>query len=125
MVLGKLSVPGRPTFWVIVGQRPIAFAVGAGWGYVWIFILPSIFLPSFSLSPSLWETAQYRLKYCLKGPLNPKQPINKTQCTRNCTLKNTKEIATVFFWSTLKCEKEFELIIARLVCWLVGRLFWA
>ena len=23
------------------------------------------------LSPSLWETARYRLKYCLKGPLNP------------------------------------------------------
>ena len=22
--------------------------------------------------PSLWETARYRLKYCLKGPLNPK-----------------------------------------------------
>ena len=26
------------------------------------------------LSPSLWETVRYRLKYCLKGPLNPKQP---------------------------------------------------
>ena len=26
--------------------------------------------------PSLWETARYRLKYCLKGPLNPKQPTN-------------------------------------------------
>ena len=25
---------------------------------------------------SLWETARYRLKNCLKGPLNPKQPIN-------------------------------------------------
>ena len=30
--------------------------------------------PFSSLSPSLWETARYRLKYCLKGPLNPKQP---------------------------------------------------
>ena len=28
------------------------------------------------LSPSLWETARYRLKYCLKGLLNPKQPTN-------------------------------------------------
>ena len=27
-----------------------------------------------SLSPFLWETARNRLKYCLKGPLNPKQP---------------------------------------------------
>ena len=33
---------------------------------------------SFSLlSPSLWETARYRLKYCLKGPLSPKQPTNQ------------------------------------------------
>ena len=32
MVLGKLPVPGRPTFWIIVGQGPIALAVGAGRG---------------------------------------------------------------------------------------------
>ena len=32
MVLGKLSVPGRPTIWIIVGQGPIALAVGAGGG---------------------------------------------------------------------------------------------
>ena len=31
------------------------------------------------LSPSLWETARYRLKYCLKGPLSPKQPTNQHQ----------------------------------------------
>ena len=24
--------------------------------------------------PDYWQTARYRLKYCLKGPLNPKQP---------------------------------------------------
>ena len=30
MVLGKLPVPGHPTFWTIVGQGPIACAVGAG-----------------------------------------------------------------------------------------------
>ena len=30
MVLGKLPVPGRPTIWMIVGQGPIALAVGAG-----------------------------------------------------------------------------------------------
>ena len=33
--------------------------------------------PFSPLSPSLWETARYRLKYCLKGPLNPKQPTNQ------------------------------------------------
>ena len=32
MVLGKLPVPGRPTIWMIVGQGPIALAVGAGGG---------------------------------------------------------------------------------------------
>ena len=69
MVLGKLPVPWRPTILITVGQGPIALAVGAG-GVVWTFLLSSI------LSPSLWETARYRLKYCLKGPLNPKQPTN-------------------------------------------------
>ena len=63
MVLGKLPVPGRPTIWMIVGQGPISLAIGAGGG-CWTFLLSSIFD---SLSPSLWETARYRLKYCLKG----------------------------------------------------------
>ena len=69
MALGKLPVPGRPTIWMIVGQGPIALAVGAGGGCLDIFTL----YPFSPLSPSLWETARYRLKYCLKGPLNPKQ----------------------------------------------------
>ena len=77
MVLGKLPVPGRPTLWMIVGQGPIALAVGAGGGCLDIFTL--LYLIS-SLSPSLWETARYRLKYCLKGPLNPKQPTNQCIC---------------------------------------------
>ena len=37
MVLGKLSVPGRPTILMIVGQGPIALAVGAGGGGLDIF----------------------------------------------------------------------------------------
>ena len=73
MVLGKLPVPGRPTILITVGQGPIALAVDAGGG-VWTFLLSSILSP---LSPPLWETARYRLKYCLKGPLNPKQPTNQ------------------------------------------------
>ena len=71
MVLGKLPVPGRPTILITVGQGPIALAVGAGGGCLDIFTLLCPFSPP---SPSLWETARYRLKYCLKGPLNPKQP---------------------------------------------------
>ena len=72
MVLGKLPVPGRPTIWIAVGQGPIALAVGAGGGGLDIFTLIYPF-SSFSLSLG---TARYRLKYCLKGPLNPKQPTN-------------------------------------------------
>ena len=67
MVLGKLPVPGRPTIWMIVGQGPIG-------GCLDIFTLLCPFSP---LSPSLWETTRYRLKYCLKGSLNPKQPTNQ------------------------------------------------
>ena len=70
---GKLPVPGRPTIWIIVGQEPTALTVGAGGGCLDIF---TIIYPSFPLSPSFGETARYRLKYCLKGPLNPKQPAN-------------------------------------------------
>ena len=72
MVLGNLPVPGHPTNLITVGQGPIALAVGAGGGGLDIFTL----IYPFSSSPSLWETARYRLKYCLKGPLNPKQPTN-------------------------------------------------
>ena len=74
MVLGKLPVPGRPTIWITVGQGPTVFAVGARGGCLDIFTLIYPFSP---LSSSLWETARYRLKYCLKGPLNPKQPTNQ------------------------------------------------
>ena len=69
MVLGKLPVPGHPTVWMIVGQGPSVLAVGAGGDCLDIYTL---IYPFFPLSPSLWETARYRLKYCLKGPLNPK-----------------------------------------------------
>ena len=55
--------------WIRVGQGPTALAVGAGGGCLDIFSLVCHF--SF-LSPSLWETARYRLKYYLKGPLSPK-----------------------------------------------------
>ena len=57
--------------WIKVGQGPAALAVGAGGGCLDIF---SLIYDFYLLSPSLWETARYRLKYCLKGPLNPNQP---------------------------------------------------
>ena len=70
MVLGKLPVPGRPTNLDYSTARAYCACNRCGWGVVWAFFLSSI--TSF-LSPSLWETTRYRLKYCLKGPLNPEQ----------------------------------------------------
>ena len=49
MVLGKLPVPGCPTVWMIVGQGPIVFAVGAV-GSCLDTISFLYFLSSFSLS---------------------------------------------------------------------------
>ena len=66
MVLSKLPVPGRPKILITVGQGPIALAVGAGGGGLDIL---TIIYP--------FSSTRYRLKYCLKGPLNPKQPTNQ------------------------------------------------
>ena len=49
MILVKLPVSGRPTIWIIVGQGPIALAVGAVGACLDIFTIVS-FLSSFSLS---------------------------------------------------------------------------
>ena len=61
---------GHLTILMVVGQGPIALAVGVGGVCLDIFTLLYLslhFLP-------LWETARYRLKYCLKELLNPKYP---------------------------------------------------
>ena len=84
----KLPVPGRPTIWIAVGQGPTALAVGAGGGCLDSFTLN---YPFFLLSPSLWETDRYRLKYCLKGPLNPKptnQPTNQLKSQSTSHIKD-------------------------------------
>ena len=64
MVLGKLPVLGRLTIWLTGGQRPIVIAVGGGVFFFFfdVFALVYAFSP---LSPS-------PVKYCLKGPINPK-----------------------------------------------------
>ena len=72
--------------WIIVGQGSTALAVGAGGGCLDIFSLVCRF--SF-LSPPLWETARYRLKYCLKGPLSPKQPTNQHRRTLSLFVADT------------------------------------
>ena len=66
MMLYELPVLGRPSIWITVGQGPTAVAVGADGVSLDIFTLIYPFCP---LSPSLWETARDKLKYCLKEPL--------------------------------------------------------
>ena len=63
MVLGKLPVPGRPTNLDKSRARACCARSRCGWGLFGHFFLSSIIF----LSPSLWETARYRLQYCLKG----------------------------------------------------------
>ena len=65
MVLVILPVPGCPTIWITVGKGPTALTVGAGGGCLDIFTLIYPFSP---LSPSLWETARYRLKFFGRRP---------------------------------------------------------
>ena len=106
-VLDELPAPGRPTIWIIVGQGPTALAVGAGGGCLDIFTLIYHFP---SLSPSLWETARYRLKYCLKGPLNPKQPTNQHNFCFSianfsfCILSSLSNYSTLILSSRSNCS---------------------
>ena len=91
MVLGKL-------IWIIVGQGPIALAVGASGVCLDIFTL--VYLFSFFLL--FWETGRYRLKYCQKGPLNPKQPITKS--SRHQSIAAT--MFTLKFQTKMRVEVE-------------------
>ena len=97
---GKLPVPGRPTIWIRVGQGPTALAVGAHGGCLDIFTLVYHF--SF-LSPSLWETARCRLKYCLKGPLSPKQPTNPAAFIDDVAVL---QVIFVSPWFTSSCNAD-------------------
>ena len=134
MVLGKLPVPGRPTIWITVGQGPTALAVGAGGGCLDIFTLIYPFSP---LSPSLWETARYRLKYCLKGQLNPKQPTNQHHGNSNQSVdfqnKRAQAHSSVVLYRKINYLRKlhifrvlslFQIFETYVDSWLVGRLFW-
>ena len=73
MVLDKLPVPGHLTNLDESRTRAYCACSRCGWGLFGNLIFCLSFLFSFSLSLA----ARYRLKYCLKGPLNPKQPTNQ------------------------------------------------
>ena len=49
----------------------------------------------FFFPPFFWETARYRLKYCLKGPLSAKEPTNQPSDAYNLSEKNTVVNITV------------------------------
>ena len=71
----NIQCRGILLIWIIVGQGPIALAVGVG-GVVCTFF--SHIYHIFFLSPFLCGTARYRLKYCLIGPLSLKQPTDQS-----------------------------------------------
>ena len=66
MVLGKLPASAEASYNFDYSRAgPTALAVGADGG-CWDIFTP--IYPFSPFSPSLWEPARYRLKYCLKGP---------------------------------------------------------
>ena len=77
MALGKLLVLGRPTNLGTSRARAYSACSRCGWE---LFGFLSLVCHFSLLSPSLWETARHRLKYCLKGPLNPNQPTILQSC---------------------------------------------
>ena len=109
--------------WLIVGQGPTALAVGAGGGGLDIFSLSYLFS---ILSPSLWETARFRLKYCLKGPLNPKQPTKSSPVTPiydqdrltfgardNVKYCGHSEMFLLFLNETILCDPSFRTLLVH------------
>ena len=81
----NFQVRGVLLVWIRVGQGPTALAVGAGGGCLDIFTL---IYPFSFLSPTLWETTRYRLKYCLKGSLSPKTTNQPT-----CSIKHSMPLS--------------------------------
>ena len=70
MVLGKLPVPERPTKFDY--SRARAYCACSRWGSFGHFSLSYHFS---SLSPSLWETARYRLTVKSKTTIQPTNQV--------------------------------------------------
>ena len=64
-VVGWYDFPCRSVLLILIilGQGPTALAVGVGGGCFDLFF--SLIYHFSFISPSFWETARYRLKYCL------------------------------------------------------------
>ena len=98
--------------WIIVWQGLTALAVGAGGGCLDIFSLVYHFS---LLSPTLWETARYRLKYCLKGPLSPKQPTNHLYVDDFLICYRSKNMNTI--------ERQLQLNLNKIQNWAIENGF--
>ena len=99
-VLVNFQCQGVLLVWITVEKRPVVLAVGAEGGCLDIFSL--IYQLSF-LSPSLWETARYRLKCCTKGPLSLTQPTN--QPTNNPSIRPSPVCLSVHPSISINCLK--------------------
>ena len=77
MVLDKLPVPGRPTFLDYSRARAYCAYSKCGWGLFGHFFSLCLFS---LLSPSLWETARYRLIYFSQRAVKPKT-TNQPNCS--------------------------------------------
>ena len=55
--------------------------------------------------------ARYRLKYCLKGPLNPKQPTN--QIYQVCSFDDLGLTLTFFMANKLDFMESFECLLPK------------
>ena len=77
MVLGKISVPMRPTNLDNRRTRAYCACSRRGWGWFGQMFFSGLSFSFFFLP--LWEPARYSLQYCLKGSLNQKQLNNQIQ----------------------------------------------
>ena len=98
MVLGRLSVPGRPTDLYYSRTKAYFDFSRYGWGLFGYFFSFANF--SF-LSASFWETGRNILEYCLKGSLKPKQPTSLGRVAKWLALKTSGlEVIKQFMFSS-------------------------
>ena len=88
--------------WIIVWQGPTALAVGVDRVFGQFFSRLSFFS---LLSPSLWETSLYRLKYRVKGPKQTtcQFPLRNCHLLERITTQGSKRevIKVLCLWKTM------------------------
>ena len=70
---------GHPSDWIIVGEGLTILSVTEGGTCLDIFSQSC----HVSFFPFLWKAVRCRLKHCLKGPLNLKQPTKQPSTSRD------------------------------------------